>query len=302
MNKDFLSILDISREELINLIAHARKLKEERKVGVHTPVLAHKTLGMIFEKSSTRTRISFETGMYELGGHALFLNPKDMQLGRGEAIRDTARVMSRFVSAIMIRASRHDEVIEFATHSDIPVINGLSDREHPCQTLADIMTINEWLFRTEGIRVAWIGDGNNVCTSLILSTILTGMEVIIASPSEFAPKNEIVSEALRMGAKVRVVTDPGVAAADADVIMTDTWISMGQEEEVEQRKKIFMPYQVNSDLMSKAKPGAIVMHCLPAHRNWEITDEVIDSKRSAVWDQAENRLHIQKALLVRLLA
>ncbi|WP_373838478.1 ornithine carbamoyltransferase [Methanospirillum sp.] len=302
MKKDFLSILDISREELINLIAHARKLKEERKVGVHTPVLAHKTLGMIFEKSSTRTRISFETGMYELGGHALFLNPKDMQLGRGEAIRDTARVMSRFVSAIMIRASRHDEVIEFATHSDIPVINGLSDREHPCQTLADIMTINEWLFRTEGIRVAWIGDGNNVCTSLILSTILTGMEVIIASPSEFAPKNEIVSEALRMGAKVRVVTDPGVAAADADVIMTDTWISMGQEEEVEQRKKIFMPYQVNSDLMSKAKPGAIVMHCLPAHRNWEITDEVIDSKRSAVWDQAENRLHIQKALLVRLLA
>lgn len=302
MKKDFLSILDISREELINLIAHARKLKEERKVGVHTPVLAHKTLGMIFEKSSTRTRISFETGMYELGGHALFLNPKDMQLGRGEAIRDTARVMSRFVSAIMIRASRHDEVIEFATHSDIPVINGLSDREHPCQTLADIMTINEWLFRTEGIRVAWIGDGNNVCTSLILSTILTGMEVIIASPSKFAPKNEIVSEALRMGAKVRVVTDPGVAAADADVIMTDTWISMGQEEEVEQRKKIFMPYQVNSDLMSKAKPGAIVMHCLPAHRNWEITDEVIDSKRSAVWDQAENRLHIQKALLVRLLA
>lgn len=302
MKKDFLSILDISREELLNLIAHARKLKEERKVGVHTPVLAHKTLGMIFEKSSTRTRISFETGMYELGGHALFLNPKDMQLGRGEAIRDTARVMSRFVSAIMIRASRHDEVIEFATHSDIPVINGLSDREHPCQTLADIMTINEWLFRTEGIRVAWIGDGNNVCTSLILSTILTGMEVIIASPSEFAPKNEIVSEALRMGAKVRVVTDPGVAAADADVIMTDTWISMGQEEEVEQRKKIFMPYQVNSDLMSKAKPGAIVMHCLPAHRNWEITDEVIDSKRSAVWDQAENRLHVQKALLVRLLA
>ncbi|NLL11314.1 MAG: ornithine carbamoyltransferase [Methanomicrobiales archaeon] len=301
MKKDFLSILDISREELANLIAHARKLKEERRVGIHTPVLAHKTLGMIFEKSSTRTRISFETGMFELGGHALFLNPKDMQLGRGEAIRDTARVMSRFVSAIMIRANRHDEVIELATHSDIPVINGLSDREHPCQILADIMTIDERLFRTEGIRVAWIGDGNNVCTSLILSTILTGMEVVVASPPEFAPGKEIVDKALKMGARVRVVADPMDAATDADVIMTDTWISMGQEEEVDRRRKIFMPYQVNTGLMSMAKPGAIAMHCLPAHRNWEITDEVIDSKASVVWDQAENRLHVQKALLVRLL-
>lgn len=302
MKKDFISILDISREELANLISHARKLKEERKVGVHTPVLAHKTLGMIFEKSSTRTRISFETGMFELGGHALFLNPKDMQLGRGEAIRDTARVMSRFVSAIMIRANRHDEVIELAAHADIPVINGLSDREHPCQILADIMTIEERLFRTEGVRVAWIGDGNNVCTSLILSTVLTGMEVTVASPPDFGPKDEIISEAQRLGAKVRVVTDPKRAAENAEVIMTDTWISMGQEEEIDQRRKIFMPYQVNCDLLSVAKPGAIIMHCLPAHRNWEITDEVIDSKNSAVWDQAENRLHVQKALLVRLLA
>ncbi|NLV27647.1 MAG: ornithine carbamoyltransferase [Methanomicrobiales archaeon] len=302
MKKDFISILDISRDELFTLIAHARKLKEERKVGIHTPVLAQKTLGMIFEKSSTRTRISFETGMFELGGHALFLNPKDMQLGRGEAICDTARVMSRFVSAIMIRANRHDEVVELAVHADIPVINGLSDREHPCQILADIMTIEEWLFRTEGIKVAWIGDGNNVCTSLILSTILTGMEVIVASPEEFSPKKEVIQEAQKMGAKVRVVTDPFFAAESADVVMTDTWISMGQEEEIDQRRKIFMPYQVNSKVMSYAKPEAIVMHCLPAHRNWEITDEVIDSKASAVWDQAENRLHVQKALLVRLLA
>lgn len=302
MKKDFLSILDISREELANLIAHARKLKEERRVGIHTPVLANKTLGMIFEKSSTRTRISFETGMFELGGHALFLNPKDMQLGRGEAICDTARVMTRFVSAIMIRANRHDEVQELAVHADIPVINGLSDKEHPCQILADIMTIEERLFRTDGIKVAWIGDGNNVCTSLILSTILTGMEVIVGSPKEFAPKEEIVQEALDKGAKVRVVTDPYEAARDADVVMTDTWISMGQEEEIDRRREIFMPYQVNKDLLSIAKPGAIVMHCLPAHRNWEITDEVIDSKESAVWDQAENRLHVQKALLVRLLA
>ena len=302
MKKDFLSILDISREELANLIAHARKLKEERRVGIHTPVLANKTLGMIFEKSSTRTRISFETGMFELGGHALFLNPKDMQLGRGEAICDTARVMTRFVSAIMIRANRHDEVQELAVHADIPVINGLSDKEHPCQILADIMTIEERLFRTDGIKVAWIGDGNNVCTSLILSTILTGMEVIVGSPKEFAPKEDLVKDSLENGAKVRVVTDPFEAARDADVVMTDTWISMGQEDEIDRRREIFMPYQVNKDLLSVAKPGAIVMHCLPAHRNWEITDEVIDSKESAVWDQAENRLHVQKALLVRLLA
>ena len=302
MKKDFLSILDISEEELIELIASARRLKEERKVNVHTPVLAHKTLGMIFEKSSTRTRISFEVGMYELGGHALFLNPKDMQLGRGEAIRDTARVMSRFVSAIMIRANHHDEIIELATHADIPVINGLSDREHPCQILADIMTIEEHLHRTKGVKVAWIGDGNNVCRSLILSTILTGMEVIVASPPEFSPSEEIIREAQKKGGRVSIVTEPGDAAEGADVIMTDTWISMGQEDEVERRKEIFRPYQVNRELVGRARPGAIIMHCLPAHRNQEITDEVIDSKESVVWDQAENRLHAQKALLVRVLA
>jgi len=301
MKKDFISILDVSREELFTLIANARKLKEERKMGVYTPVLSQKTLGMIFEKSSTRTRISFEAGMFELGGYALFLNPKDMQLGRGEAIKDTARVMSRFVSAIMIRANSHDEVQELAAHADIPVINGLSDREHPCQILADIMTIEERLFRTEGIKVAWIGDGNNVCTSLILSTILTGMEVVVASPSEFSPKDEMVKAALKMGARVQIVADPREAANQADVVMTDTWTSMGQEEEIDRRRRIFMPYQVNRDLLSCAKPGAIVMHCLPAHRNLEITDEVIDSENSAVWDQAENRLHVQKALLVRLL-
>jgi len=302
MKKDFLSILDISAEELTLLIAFARRLKEERRVGVHSPVLAHKTLGMIFEKSSTRTRISFEVGMFELGGHALFLNPKDMQLGRGEAIRDTARVMSKFVSAIMIRANKHAEVIELATHADIPVINGLSDREHPCQIIADIMTIEEHLHRTEGVRVAWIGDGNNVCMSLILSTILTGMEVIVASPPEFSPAGDVVNEALKKGGRVNIVKDPFVAAENADVIMTDTWISMGQEDELERRQKIFKPYQVNKELVSRAKPGVIIMHCLPAHRNQEITDEVIDSSQSVVWNQAENRLHAQKALLVRLLA
>ncbi|PKL60181.1 MAG: ornithine carbamoyltransferase, partial [Methanomicrobiales archaeon HGW-Methanomicrobiales-4] len=231
MKKDFISILDISRDELDELIGTARRLKKERDVGVFHPHLAQKTLGMIFEKSSTRTRISFEVGMYELGGHALFLNPKDMQLGRGEAIRDTARVMSRFVSAIMIRANSHLEILELAAHGDIPVINGLSDQEHPCQILADIMTIVEQLHRTEKVKVAWIGDGNNVCNSLILSTILTGMEVRVASPPGYYPSDIYVRTAREQGAIVEVGEDPIVAIKDADVVMTDTWVSMGHEEE-----------------------------------------------------------------------
>ncbi|MDD1727845.1 MAG: ornithine carbamoyltransferase [Methanospirillum sp.] len=302
MKKDFVSILDISREELGELIATARRLKEERRVGVFPPHLSQKTLGMIFEKSSTRTRISFEVGMYELGGYALFLNPKDMQLGRGEAIRDTARVMSRFVSAIMIRANSHQSVMELAAHADIPVINGLSDLEHPCQILADIMTIMEHLHRTEKVRVAWVGDGNNVCNSLILSTILTGMEVSIACPPQYQPSLEFIKTAQKEGALLTIGEDPLAAVRNADVVMTDTWVSMGHEEETKERERVFGRYQVNADLMTHAKPGAIVMHCLPAHRGYEITDEVIDSNRSVVWDQAENRLHVQKALLLRLLA
>lgn len=302
MKKDFISILDISRDELDELIGTARRLKNERRVGVFHPHLAQKTLGMIFEKSSTRTRISFEVGMYELGGHALFLNPKDMQLGRGEAIRDTARVMSRFVSAIMIRANSHQAIVELAAHGDIPVINGLSDQEHPCQILADIMTIVEQLHRTEKVKVAWIGDGNNVCNSLILSTILTGMEVRIASPIGYQPPEIYVKTAREQGSMVEVGEDPLVAVRDADVVMTDTWVSMGHEEETREREKVFARYQVNQDLMAYARPGAIVMHCLPAHRGYEITDDVMDSSQSVVWDQAENRLHVQKALLLRLLA
>ena len=302
MKKDFVSILDISRDELGELIATSRRLKEERRVGVFPPHLSQKTLGMIFEKSSTRTRISFEVGMYELGGHALFLNPKDMQLGRGEAIRDTARVMSRFVSAIMIRANSHRSVTELAVHADIPVINGLSDCEHPCQILADIMTIVEQLHRIEKVTIAWVGDGNNVCNSLILSTILTGMEVRVACPPQYKPSLEFIEQARGEGAVIELGDDPIAAVRNADVVMTDTWVSMGHEEEAKEREQIFAPYQVNMDLLSHAKPGAIVMHCLPAHRGSEITDEVIDSSRSVVWDQAENRLHVQKALLLRLLA
>lgn len=302
MKKDFISILDISRDELAELIATARRLKEERRVGVFPPHLSQKTLGMIFEKSSTRTRISFEVGMYELGGYALFLNPKDMQLGRGEAIRDTARVMSRFVSAIMIRANSHESIRELAIHADIPVINGLSDEEHPCQILADIMTIIEQLHRTEKVKVAWIGDGNNVCNSLILSTTLTGMEVRVASPAGYMPSDKYVQCARNHGAIVEICEDPLAAVHDADVVMTDTWVSMGHEEETREREKVFAAYQVNKDLLGRARPGAIVMHCLPAHRGYEITDEVIDSSQSVVWDQAENRIHVQKALLLRLLA
>jgi ornithine carbamoyltransferase len=302
MKKDFISFLDISRDELHELIGTAIRLKKERKVGIFPPHLTQKTLGMIFEKSSTRTRISFEVGMYELGGYALFLNPKDMQLGRGEPIRDTAKVMSRFVSAIMIRANSHDSIIQLAAHADIPVINGLSDEEHPCQTLADIMTIVEQLHRTENVKVAWIGDGNNVCNSLILSTTLTGMEVRVASPKGYQPSDEYVQAALKQGAVVEIGEDPIEAVQGADVVMTDTWVSMGHEEETKEREKVFARYQVNAELLAKARPGAIVMHCLPAHRGYEITDEVIDSKQSVVWDQAENRLHVQKALLLRLLA
>jgi ornithine carbamoyltransferase len=302
MKKDFISILDISRDELSELIGTACRLKEERKVGVFPPHLSQKTLGMIFEKSSTRTRISFEVGMYELGGHALFLNPKDMQLGRGEAIKDTARVMSRFVSAIMIRANSHQAIIELAAHGDIPVINGLSDKEHPCQILADIMTIVEQLHRTEKVKVAWVGDGNNVCNSLILSAILTGMEIRIACPAGYQPSDSYIKTAREQGAVIDLGEDPLVAVKDADVVMTDTWVSMGHEEETREREKIFARYQVNKELLAHARPGAIVMHCLPAHRGYEITDDVIDSNQSVVWDQAENRLHVQKALLLRLLA
>ena len=302
MKKDFISILDISREELGELIGTARRLKEERRVGIFPPHLSQKTLGMIFEKSSTRTRISFEVGMYELGGYALFLNPKDMQLGRGEAVKDTAQVMSRFVSAIMIRANSHQEIKDLAAFADIPVINGLSDQEHPCQILADIMTIIEQLHRTEKVKVAWIGDGNNVCNSLILSAPLTGMEVRVASPKGYQPSDAYVQMARKLGALVEISEEPYDAVRDADVVMTDTWVSMGHEEETREREKVFARFQVNLDLIAHARPGAIVMHCLPAHRGYEITDEVIDSSQSVVWDQAENRLHVQKALLLRLLA
>ncbi|AGB03123.1 ornithine carbamoyltransferase [Methanoregula formicica] len=301
MNKDFISILDISEPELEQLLSEAHQLKRQKKAGTTHPLLAGKTLAMIFEKSSTRTHISFEVGMNELGGHALFLNARDMQIWRGEEIRDTARAASRYVSALMIRAYKHSTIEEFARFATIPVINGLSDMEHPCQLLADIMTMQEHFGSTRDLRVTWVGDGNNVCHSLILSTVLTGLEVTVSTPVGYEPVPEYVKKAQELGGKVTLIREPEKAVKDAEVIVTDTWVSMGDEDERDERLKLFGDYTVDADLMKLASPDARVLHCLPAHRGEEITDEVMEGGQSLVWDEAENRLHAQKALLVRLL-
>ena len=265
------------------------------------PYCAGQTLGMIFEKASTRTRISFEVGMYELGGHAIFLTPQDMQLGRGEEIPDTARVLSRYLSAIMIRSNHHQTIVDLATHASIPVINGLSDHEHPCQILADVLTIREHFGKTEGLSVTWVGDGNNVCNSLILASAYAGFELHVAVPKGYEPDMKLVQQSKSAGGKIVFFDDPKEAAFNADVLYTDTWVSMGSEDETAARKKIFAAYTVNEELVAAANKKAIVMHCLPAHRGDEITDGVMDGTQSAVWDQAENRLHAQKALLLFLL-
>jgi ornithine carbamoyltransferase len=301
MKKDFISILDISKDELEGIIAEAEKLKRQKKAGVPHALLDGMTLAMIFEKASTRTHISFEVGMNELGGHALFLNARDMQIWRGEEIRDTARAASRYVSAIMIRAYKHSTIEEFARYATIPVINGLSDLEHPCQLLADIMTMKEHFGTLSDLKVAWVGDGNNVCNSLILSTVLTGYNVTVATPKGYEPEDAVVKKARALGGNVTLVRKPQDAVKDADVIVTDTWISMGDDEEKEVRLKVFKQYTVDAALLRHASPGARVLHCLPAHRGQEIADEVMEGGQSLVWDEAENRLHAQKALLVRLL-
>jgi len=301
MKKDFISILDLDRAELESLLAEAEKLKRQKKAGVPHALLAGKTLAMIFEKASTRTHISFEVGMNELGGHALFLNARDMQIWRGEEIRDTARAASRYVSAIMIRAYKHSTIEEFAKFSTIPVINGLSDLEHPCQLLADIMTMKEHFGSVGDLKVAWVGDGNNVCNSLILSTVLTGYDVTVATPKGYEPEKDFVERARAEGGNVTLVRKPEDAVKDADVIVTDTWVSMGDDAEKDLRMTVFRNYTVDAPLLRIASPGARVLHCLPAHRGQEISDEVMEGGQSLVWDEAENRLHAQKALLVRLL-
>lgn len=301
MKRDIVSILDITAGELDRLLEEAGRLKRLRREGKPHPYLEGRSLAMIFEKSSTRTRISFEVGMAELGGTALFLNAQDLQIGRGEEIRDTARVASRYVSAVMIRAYRHSTIEEFARYATVPVINGLSDLEHPCQILADIMTIREKFNRTEGIRVGWVGDGDNVCNSLILSSVLTGMDITVATPEGYSPPPRILEFARGRGGKVRVVRDPREAVRDAHVVVTDTWVSMGTETERDARLRAFSGYTVTEELMEIAAPDAIFMHCLPAHRGEEVTDGVIEGPQSVVFDEAENRLHAQKALLVFLM-
>lgn len=299
MKKDFLTLLDLSSEELKALLDRAAELKSG-KDSSSCPLIG-KSIGLLFDKTSTRTRISFQTGIYQLGAQAIYINTKDMQLGRGETIEDTAKVLARYLHGIVIRTYAHETIEKLAENAEIPVINGLTDLHHPCQALADTLTIAEKKGRLKDIRMAYVGDGNNVANSLIEAALLTGMDLVVACPRGYDPDRKIVEMVLSRGGKVRIVSDPEEAVKDADVLYTDTWISMGQEREVERRKKIFKTYQINRKLLSLAKPDAIVMHCLPAHRGEEITDEVIDSPQSVVIDQAENRLHTQKALLEMLI-
>ncbi len=297
--KHLLKLLDLTKEEIIDLLNLADQLKYEQKHGIEHHYLKGKTLGMIFEKSSTRTRVSFETGMYQLGGHALFLSSRDLQIGRGEPVQDTARVLSRYLDGIMIRTFAQEEVDALAEYGSIPVINGLTDFAHPCQILADLMTIREYRGSLEGLRMCFIGDGNNMMNSLIVGCLKTGMEVSVACPEGYRPPQVILDFAAEYGDKFRMTDKPLEAAVDADVVITDVWTSMGQEEERAAREAAFVGYQVNAELMAKAKPDALVLHCLPAHRGEEITADVFEAHAAEIFDEAENRLHAQKAVLVR---
>jgi ornithine carbamoyltransferase len=283
----------------------AGDLKVKQKKNIPHAFLPGKTLGMIFQKSSTRTRVSFEVAMYQLGGYSLFLSTNDLQLGRGETIQDTARVLSRYLDGIMIRTYKHTDVEELAKYADIPVINGLTDLQHPCQVLADLQTVLERKGRLKGLKMAYVGDGNNVCHSLLFGCAKVGMDIAVASPEGYKPDAEVVrlakEDAAATGAKIDILTDPVEAAAGADVVVTDVWASMGQEVERDRRIRVLAPYQVNPELVRHAKPDYIFLHCLPAHRGEEVVDEIIDGTHSVVWDEAENRLHVQKAILAMLL-
>ena len=305
--RDLLSIHDLSSEEVEAILALAEELKAMQKAGIEHRVLAGKTLGMIFEKSSTRTRVSFETGMFQLGGQALFLSNRDLQIGRGEPIKDTARVLSRYLDGVMIRTFEHEKVEEFAKYADIPVINALTDLLHPCQALTDLLTIREHKGKNlKGLKIAYVGDGNNMTHSLMYAAAKTGMNFVAATPADYAPDEGVTQraqeDAKETGASIALVTDPFAAAKDADILVTDTWASMGQEAEHEERKKIFAPYQINGDLLAAADKRAIVMHCLPAYRGEEITDDVMEAFSDVIFDEAENRLHTQKAILALLMA
>ena len=290
--------MDWSTEEIISTLDLADRLKEEKKKGIRHPILEGKTLGMIFEKSSTRTRVSFEVGMHELGGQALFLSSKELQIGRGEPVEDTARVLSRFLDGIMIRTFEQKEVEALAEHGSIPIINGLTDFCHPCQVLADLQTIREYKGSLEGKKLCYIGDGNNMANSLIVGGIKTGMKVAIACPKDYQPDAEIMKWAAENGDFL--CTDNILeAAAGSDVLYTDVWASMGQEGEAEERKKIFKNYQINDSVVAASNEGVMVLHCLPAHREEEITAKVFEEHAAEIFDEAENRLHAQKAVLVK---
>lgn len=303
--RDFLTLKDFTRQEIEEMVNLGIDLKAKQKAGIPTPILEGKTLGMIFQKSSTRTRVSFEVGMYQLGGSALFLSTNDLQIGRGEPIKDTARVLSRYLDGIMIRTYSHADVEELAEYADIPVINGLTDDYHPTQIIADLITIQEHKGKLEGIKFAYVGDGNNMTHSLMIGCAKVGMDVTVACPDGYMPNPEIVAlaqgYAAESGGSVTVMHDPKEAVKGVDVIYTDTWASMGQEAEKEIRKKAFVGYQVDDAMMALAKPDAIFMHCLPAYRGMEVTDEVMESAQSVVFDEAENRLHAHKAIMASVM-
>ena len=299
--KNLLKLLDLSTEEIIGILDLADQLKYERKHNIPHRHLEGQTLGMIFQKSSTRTRVSFETGMYQLGGHALFLSSRDLQIGRGEPVQDTARVLSRYLDGIMIRTFEQKEVEDLAKFGSIPVINGLTDFCHPCQVLADLMTIREKFGSFTGLKMCYIGDGNNMANSLIVGGLKVGMNVAVATPDGYKPDGEVLEFTKGYADKFALETDPFMAASGADIVITDTWTSMGEEAEKEERKKVFKDYQVNKQLLAAANAGAMVQHCLPAYRGQEITEEVFEEHADEIFNEAENRLHAQKAVMVKLM-
>ncbi len=300
MKRDFLSLADLTRGELEEILHLAATMKRELKVGKRTPVLAGKSLAMIFEKPSLRTRVTFEVGMIQLGGYAMYLTPTDIQLGHRESVADIARNLERWVDLIMARTFSHNTLLELAQHAGVPVINGLSDRLHPCQVLTDCFTLLEKRGRLEGLRIAFIGDANNVANSWLNAAMQFGFEFVLACPAGYEPDDATLAHARTRGARVTITPDAAAAAEGADVLYTDVWTSMGQESQAATRRADFAAYQINASLLRRANRSAVVMHCLPAHRGEEITDEVIDGPQSIVFDQAENRLHTQKAIMVWL--
>lgn len=302
MKKDILTIWDLTKDDADRLIKRGIKLKNIQKQGMDEKPFSGKSLGLLFEKPSTRTRLSFEAAMIQLGGTPIYISTETTQMARKEPVKDTARVLSGYLDALAIRTYSQDLLEQFAQHSSIPVINALTDMYHPCQVLSDVMTVVEKKGQYQGLKIAWIGDGNNMAHSWINAAAVLGLKLVLACPENYFPKPEILKKAAQHGiGQIDMTTDPALAVLDADVVNTDVWASMGMEKEAEERKKVFSPYQLNQELLKKAKKDVIVLHCLPAHRGEEITDEVMESTQSAIWDQAENKLHMHKAILEALI-